>query len=127
MYLAKRAAEERPRLQRLFEMERSGDLPKLHRQCSHSEVEKVVDNHLTCCLGVECRKCPELLALESMSPAGKPDIDYAKSWTCVGHILHESGKQLLDTSEGFILTTDDRIYWDCVYDSMAGYDSEEGG
>lgn len=52
VYDAQVMANEVPRLTALFRMERLGDLPKIHRQCSHSEPEPVIDNHLSCCLGV---------------------------------------------------------------------------
>ena len=64
MYEAKDACLEVPRLARILGQERRGELPKRHRQCSMSPTEKIEDNHLRCCLGKECRKCPELLALE---------------------------------------------------------------
>lgn len=122
MYEAKRLSDEVPRMAMLFKMEREGKLPKIHRQCSHSLPEKVEDNHLTCCLGVECRACPMLLALEKAELI-EDDIDLAKAWTCGTHILAEGNR--LDTSEGYILTTDDRMYWDNVYDSLASVDYDD--
>ena len=83
MYEAKDAAGEAARLPVLFKMEREGTLRKRHHQCSHDhDGEPVSDNHLTCCLGVECRKCPHLLALDSaeLEPDEK---DVVKAWTCV--------------------------------------------
>lgn len=124
MYDAKQMADEIPRLSRLFGMERRGELPALHRQCSRSPLEPVVDNHLTCCLGVECRKCEALLALERGNL--KPDeVDECKAWTCAAHILSEKGKRMIDDSEGYVLTTDDRMFWQNVYNSLAQADSKE--
>lgn len=122
MYEAKTAASEVPRMELLFKRERLGQLPKTHQQCSMSAPEPVDDNHLSCCMGVECRKCPHLLALESpkMSPEA---IDRAKAWTCASHILHKLGdnKYSLDTSEGYLLTTDDKIFWKKTYESMSNF------
>jgi hypothetical protein len=124
MYEAKRAFQESERLPKLFALERKGELPYIHQQCSMSAPENVVDNHLSCCLGEECRKCEHLLALDK---ADLPPelIDQAKAWTCVSHILHECGRGMIDTSEGYILTVSDRMYWNNVYDSlMAANDAE---
>lgn len=124
MYDAKHMADEIPRLSHLFGMERRGELPTLHRQCSRSPLEPVIDNHLTCCLGVECRKCEALMALEG-SHLKPEEIDECKAWTCAAHILNEKGKRMIDDSEGYVLTTDDRMYWQNVYNSLAQADSEE--
>jgi hypothetical protein len=115
MYEAKTIASEVPRLIRLHRDERQGKLPKIHQQCSMSNPVPVQDNRLTCCLGVECRKCPELLALEKaeMTPE---QIDVAKAWTCVAHIAMKGGDTM---REGYLLTTSDRMYWDNVYESLS--------
>lgn len=115
MYEAKSAWAEVPRLTKIIGMERRGELRKDHQQCSHVTAEPVPDNHLSCCLGVECRKCPHLLALDAAKLTPE-QIDEAKAWTCVGHILMSGG----DTAnEGFLLAVDDRMFWDRVYESMA--------
>lgn len=124
MYDAHRIADETPRLALLFEMERTGKLGAVHQQCSHSDPEPVTDNHLTCCLGVACRSCDALLALDSAKLTPE-QIDEAKAWTCVSHILHEAARRGVDMSEGMILTTDDRMYWDRVYMHLSAVD--EGG
>lgn len=119
MYEAKAAAHEASRLQHLFAMERTSRLPVVHTQCSHSAPEPVADNHLTCCLGVEARKCPELAALDKADLP--PDsIDRIKAWTCVGHILSEGGDV---SNEGYLTTVDDRMFWDRVHDSLAAGDA----
>lgn len=110
MYEAKNLAREASRLVALFKAEREGTLPKIHRQCSLSAPEPVPDNHLTCCLGTACRECPMLLALEP-DLAGE-ELDTARAWTCATHIAQEAGRHSVDTSEGYILTTDDRMFWD---------------
>jgi hypothetical protein len=117
MYEAKRAADEVPRLALLFAMERRRELPQLVQQCSHSSAEPVVDNHLTCCLGVECRACPHLAALDSVEKCTDEQRDVMKAWTCATHILTRGG----DTAgEGYIQTTDDQMYWKNLYESLAG-------
>lgn len=126
MYKAKEIAEESSRLPYWFAKERTGTMPQLHRQCSHSGAEVIPDNHLTCCLGVECRKCEFLLTLEKESLGIAPEeMDRIKTWTCIAHIMQEGAKGFVDTSEGFILTTDDRMFWDNVYRNMAMTDDLE--
>lgn len=122
MYDAKAIADEVPRLVRLLALERTGSLPKLHQQCSHSTPETITDNHLTCCLGVECRSCEALQALDK-AQLPPEQIDTAKAWTCVAHILREGGD--VDTTEGYVLTTDDRMYWDRLYQSLSYSDEDE--
>lgn len=131
MYEAKDVAAEVPRLALLFGIERRGELTKRHRQCSRDhEGTPVDDNHLTCCLGVECRACPFLAVIDkvqtrrdySVTPSAEVPItdeerDVMKAWTCATHILMRGG----DTArEGYILTTDDRMFWNNVYASLAG-------
>lgn len=115
MYEAKTMADEVPRLTYLFGLERRGELPKMHRQCSHQEPEPIEDEHLTCCLGVECRECPMLKAVEGADLSGE-EQDAAKAWTCVAHIVSEGGDP---AGEGYVLTESDRIYWECVHASLA--------
>ena len=116
MYEAKSAWEELQRLPLLFARERTGLLTKLHRQCSLSPLQEVPDNHLTCCKGVECRKCPFLLALNESAEMTSEERDVAKAWTCISHIIGTGGDV---AREGYIMTVDDRMYWDNVYKSMA--------
>lgn len=121
MYEAKYLALEVPRMVRLFGRERRGELPKIHRQCSHSPDEEVVDNYLVCCLGQECRKCPELLALDSAKMPPE-EIDRAKAWTCGAHIVSAGGDPAL---EGYLLTVDDIMFWRGTYESLASQDQEQ--
>lgn len=123
MYEAKTANREVRRLTLLFGKERQGGLPKEHQQCSRSQPQPVADNHLSCCLGVECRKCPHLAALE-VAKLTPEQIDEAKAWTCVAHILMSGGDVV---NEGYVLTVDDRMFWDRVYDSLANTGDDEGG
>lgn len=115
MYEAKSAMDEVRRLPLLFKREREGTLAKAHQQCSHSEPVAVPDNHLTCCLGVKCATCPHLKALEAAKLTPE-QIDHAKAWTCVAHILTKGGDV---AREGYILTVDDRMFWDRTYANMA--------
>ncbi|MDE2101187.1 MAG: hypothetical protein KGL39_28335, partial [Patescibacteria group bacterium] len=125
MYAAKEAAGEVPRLALLFAKERLGQLCKTFRRCSCcSDQKHVVDNHLTCCLGVECRKCPHLAALDK-AELPPEQRDWIKAWTCAGHILTGGGDM---AGEGFLMTVDDRMYWDSVHESLAsscGSDDDE--
>jgi hypothetical protein len=120
LYDAKTIADEVPRLVMLFKAERLGELPQVHQQCSRSEVEQVKSNHLSCCMGVKCKECPFLLALEG-SNVSLESLDEIKAWTCVTHILTEKAKNPMsfDDSEGFIVTEDDKMYWQHVYKSLS--------
>jgi hypothetical protein len=116
MYSAKEAAEEVPRLALLLSQERQGTLCKTFRRCSCcSDQKHVVDNHLTCCLGTECRKCPHLAALDKadMPPEQR---DWIKAWTCVAHILANGGDR---AGDGFLTTVDARMYREYFNESLA--------
>jgi len=115
MYEAKSMADEVPRMAMLFKAERSKELPEIHQQCSLSEPEQVIDNHLSCCLGTKCAKCPILLSLNEIDNRSPEEIDIAKAWTCAAHIVSEGGDMM---NEGYILTVADRMYWNNVYDSL---------
>jgi hypothetical protein len=116
MYEAKDAALEVPRLALLFQNERLGKLPKVFRKCACcSEGKHITDNHLTCCLGVECRKCPHLAGLDK-AKLPVEQRDWIKAWTCAGHILSEGGDR---ANTGFLVTVDDVMFWDSVHSSLA--------
>lgn len=119
MYEAKSMATEVPRMALLFKQERERTLPETHRQCSHQEPAPVKDNHISCCLGVKCRECPHLLALNEIKGAGADEIDEAKAWTCAAHIVSSGGDRV---NEGYLLRVDDRMFWDNVYASLAAGD-----
>jgi hypothetical protein len=116
MYDALKMAGEVPRMAELLRLERRGELPNEHRQCSMSPVEPIPDNHLRCCLGMRCAKCPQLRALESMERVTPEDIDVAKAWTCAAHIAHEGGDMM---NEGYIVTVGDRMFWDRVCENLS--------
>jgi hypothetical protein len=115
MYEAMSAADAVRYLPLRFKAERLGQLPPIHQQCSQQSPEPVVDNHLTCCLGVECRKCPELLALDAAKVTDE-QRDEIKAWTCVTHIVSKGGDV---AREGYVLTTDDAMFWERTYAGMA--------
>lgn len=91
MYEAKQLSDEVPRMILLFEQERRG-LPGQYKMCAHDPAPPVQlpDNHLRCHLGVECRKCEHLAAIESAPGMTNEAKDEAKAWTCAAHILLES-------------------------------------
>lgn len=123
MYEAKAAADEVPRLAALFAREREGNLPKVHVQCEHCapDHQHIEDNRLTCCIGIDCRACPHLMAIDSAKLTDEQK-DQAKAWTCAAHIISEGGDF---ANEGYILTKDDRMFWDGVYNSLAASDDGE--
>lgn len=120
MYEAKNAYNELHRLPRLFKAEREGTLTKTHKQCSFSAPVELTENFLTCCLGKKCAECSFLKAIDQ-AQIPDPEKDIAKAATCVGHILSDPGSK--DTSEGYILTEDDKMFWQNVYKNM----SADGG
>lgn len=120
LYEAKRLGGELGRITRLFEQERTGTLPTSFRHCSMSPTEKVADNSLMCCLGKEPKACPILretfASTEQFPPAM---LDAAKANVCVTHILTESAKRLVDTSEGYVTDATERAFWQRTYEYMA--------
>jgi len=128
-YAFKEMLLELARLPKLFKAQREGTLPKTHQQCSLS-APVAIGNRLTCCMGVNVAECPILKSLESYFTNRREhykgitdeEMDGVKAATCCQHILRESNmgrKVLFDTSEGYILTESDRMYWDNVYESMS--------
>lgn len=92
MYAAMKISDEVPRMVLLFQYERERGMSDAYKMCAHDPrpATKLVDNHLRCALGQECRKCPHLAAIdrsERMTPEAK---DEAKAWTCATHFLLES-------------------------------------
>lgn len=129
-YAFKEMLLELERLPRLFKAQREGKLPKVHQQCSLSAPEPIGEK-LTCCLGVDVSTCPILKSLEAKFVEGRErykditddQIDGVKAATCCQHVLRESEmgrSHTFDTSEGYILTESDRLYWDNVYRNLAG-------
>ena len=75
------------------------------------EADRKADTELTCALGTRCRDCPILANIEAaMTSKGRDaieaaDIDAAKTWTCIGHILTD-GQDVIDGA--FFWTKNDR-------------------
>ena len=123
-----------------------GTLPTIHKQCSHSPELPIVNNVLKCALGEEVVTCPILLQLQGTfkeqvervypfngeKPYGDlpPESVYSlMAKTCAWHIYREScnvteGWGGVDTSEGWLMDTSDRMFWDTVYSHMAAGDPE---
>ena len=91
MYTARMIADEVPRMILLFEQERRG-LPTRYRMCAldPAPATPLPDNHLRCALGVECRRCDYLAAIESDPAMTNEAKDEAKAWTCATHTLLRS-------------------------------------
>ncbi len=92
MYTAMKISDEVPRMVLLFEHERERGLPDSYKMCGLDPrpATRLVDNHLRCALGQQCRKCPHLAAIDR-SPHMTPEAkDEAKAWTCATHFLLES-------------------------------------
>lgn len=92
LYSAMKISDEVPRMVLLFQREREHGMPTSYKMCAHDPrpATPLPDNHLSCGLGQECRKCPHLAAIdrsERMTPEAK---DEAKAWTCATHFLLES-------------------------------------
>lgn len=117
MYEAKTLADELPRMVKLFASERAGKLPAYHQQCSRQRPELIEENKLVCCRGVVCSECSHLMAIDSSEHISDEDKDTAKAFTCATHIVSDGGDVM---REGYILTKGDRLFWDNVYQSMAG-------
>lgn len=121
MYAAKDMADEIPRLAMIFKKEREGTLDKVHKQCSRSPEQEVINNHLTCAKGVKCASCPILKSLETTERSTPEDIDLIKAWTCAAHIL--SSNTFYDC--GFVQSVDDEMYWDNVHRSLGATIEQE--
>lgn len=126
LYEAKRMMSELHRLPIMFKKEREGKLPTVFKYCSMSPTEQLpVENKLVCCLGQEVKTCQILAdAFKGMDDISPEMIDSAKAHVCVGHILTESAKRFVDTSEGYISDETDRQYWQRTYASLAMADGE---
>lgn len=109
-----------------------GTLSKIHRQCSRSQPVQLEENVLKCaCEGVDVTKCPILLDVKQTFDDNKARYDVpvemlyrTMAKTCAWHTykvscgIEEKGFQI-DTSEGYLLDTSDRMFWDNVYQSMS--------
>ena len=125
----------------------TANLPTEHQQCSLSPVEPIKENILKCCLGAECVKCDILLGLKATfddernrtrGVLGKfydqvPETEVYKRManTCAWHIytktcgIVDEGFHGVDTTEGHLMDTGDRMYWDRLYQSLSQTDDGE--
>lgn len=129
LYEGKTLAGEIARLTRLYKLERTGQLPTSFRYCSLSPTEQIPDNSLLCCLGKEPKSCDILQqTFAGIDQFPVEMIDSAKAHVCATHILTESAKRLIDTSEGYVLDATDRAFWQRTYGYMAmpGPDDNDG-
>lgn len=135
------------RLQEAF----TGTLPMRHQQCSHSPIEALPENHLTCALGQEVTSCPILRSLrlhfEHERQRTLPNRE--SSWyaeitdeqiyqvmgaTCAWHLLMSDVARtpqalptpaFVDWAEGALQDASDRVYWARVYEGLAQAETME--
>lgn len=118
---------------------RTGTLPTVHQQCSHSDPEPIKKPVLTCAMGVDVTACPILQSLYAFGDeqrdsrhmtASPEDIDELAARTCAWHIFTEKFRATekngygFDTSEGYALDTSDRMFWDRVYANLQAPEGE---
>lgn len=139
LYEFKRALAEVDRLPRLLKAARTSTLPTMHQQCSHSAPIPIVENRLVCALGVDVTQCPILASVYASAarerfPEGHrlaefnvtpDDADVIAGRVCTWHILMESQKRSVDTSEGYLKDESDRMYWSRVYESLSWSEDDE--
>jgi len=149
LYEWKAALQELRRLPHWLRQARTGTLPTVHQQCSHSAPEPIPANRLTCALGADVTECPILRSLYASFEEqrthiaaynGEPsypdltadDGDEIAARVCTWHIFTEqfrrvvSGRPQIDTSEGYVQDEGDRMFWGNVYDSLRrGMEDEE--
>ena len=101
-----------------FKKLREDDLPRTHKQCSHSKSLEIKENKLLCAFGINVSECEILQSLETeiSKDLAVEEQDKLKAYTCCWHIFDNFKK--LDTSEGYLQDESDRMYWKNVYKSM---------
>jgi hypothetical protein len=142
LYEWKDALREMQRLPHWLRQARTGTLPTIHTQCSHSEPEPITANRLRCALGVDVTECPILRSLYASFEAerthiaaysGEPsypnltadDGDEIAARVCTWHIFTEQmrlsfeERAQIDTSEGYVQDEGDRMFWRNVYDNLS--------
>jgi len=119
LYEGKTLPAEIARITRLYELQRKGELPTQYKHCSFSPSESLPENRLMCCLGTEPIACDILNQTFAGMDQFPPEmIDSAKAHVCVAHILTESSKRLIDTTEGYVTDSTDREFWRRTHESM---------
>lgn len=119
MYHAKQISDEVPRMVLLFQYERERGMQQTFKMCAHDPrpATQLVDNHLRCGLGVECRKCPHLAAIDRSTTMTPESKDEAKAWTCATHFLLESPPDVF--FEGILRDKSNDAFDDRMARSMA--------
>lgn len=118
MYTAKMISDEVPRMILQFELERRG-LPTSYKMCGHDPrpATPLLDNHLRCALGKQCRKCPFLARIEAQEGMTNEAKDEAKAWTCATHVLLESKSD--DYMESILSDKSDDAFHDNLFRSLS--------
>lgn len=105
-----------------------GKLPTLHRQCSHQPAEEIKQNELRCAIGKNVLECPILASLKAafeaqLSQPPSQSLFRIMSATCAFHLMQVATGMTegfrIDTSEGYMQDTSDRMFWQRTYQSMA--------
>ena len=137
LYEWKAALQEIGRLPHWLRQARTGTLPTIHQQCSHSEPEPIQGNRLVCALGEDVTRCPILVSLyahwigeiartgpdgsQPYGHASMDDCDDVAAKVCTWHIFTETMRRpfAIDTSEGYVQDEGDRMYWRTVYEHLS--------
>jgi hypothetical protein len=123
----------------------TGQLRSTHRQCSRCESEPIDNNKLSCAFGTDVTQCEILQSIRTTfdekrnrecgvlgkhySGVSDQDLYRVMANTCAWHMYTEPIKtgRFIDTSEGWLTDTSDRMFWQRVHESMAGSDPDEPG
>lgn len=152
LYEWKDMEAERRRLPLVIRRAFEGTLPVVHQQCSRTEPETIAENHLICALGQDVTTCPMLLSLrdtftekeagerrfQERHPHYTPgltdeSIYQAAATVCTWHIFtsvfqiapNRPESRRVDTSEGYVQDTSDRMFWASVYRNLSELDEVE--
>lgn len=130
LYDFKSAMQLLPWLGKQITEDRTGALPLVHQQCSHSRPEPLAENYLQCWLGKKLKECPILQRLRACFDVERKrsrycaditdeQIDEVAAHVCVWHMLMGTDA-FVDWNEGAVQDVSDRRFWNNVYDSLAG-------
>ena len=111
-----------------FKKLREGTLPTAMRYCSHSPVEALPPQKLTCALGKDVSECPILKDIfGNIETASQETLDELKASVCVAHIFRETVQPgcPADTSEGYMMDESDKAYWAKTYAYMSMENPDE--
>lgn len=129
MYTAKDLPGEIERMKSQHRRERLGTLPNQFVKCAtfQSPAVPIENNYLQCALGVKCKECKYLKAIDEVQTADPSLIDEMKAYTCATHIVQQIATKQYDMSEGFLQDKEDRMYWQNLYKSLAMSEENESG